>query len=73
MTELLHLYQHAEYVNEDNTHENREHGSDTEARVGMQPSGQGQRQYQAVGFRRLANKKTFSLTENSVSTTKEDY
>jgi len=71
MAELLHLHQHAEYVNEENTQENGEDGSGTGARVSGQTSGQGQRQYRAVGFRHLANKKNFSLTENSVSTTKK--
>ena len=71
MAELLHLHQHAEYVDEENTDENREGGGTAGARVGMQTSSQGQRQYRAVGFRRLANKKNFSLTENSVSAIKE--
>ena len=70
MAELLHLHQHAEYVNEDNTDENREGGGTAGGRVGVQTSGQGQRQYRAVGFCCLANKKNFSLTENSVSAIK---
>ena len=72
MAELLHLHQHAEYVTEDGTRDGGEDcGDDTGVRVGAQASGPGQSQYRPVGFRRLANKKNFSLTENSVSTTKD--
>ena len=68
MAELLYLHQYTEYVNEESTKDNRENGSDATARDGMQASSQEQSHYRAVGFRRLANKKIFSLTENSVST-----
>ncbi|PUU75355.1 hypothetical protein B9Z19DRAFT_1067499 [Tuber borchii] len=65
--ELLHLHQNAEYLNEENPEKDSEPGGQIRARGRGQISSQNQSRHQQVGFRRLANKKNFSLTENSMS------